>query len=99
MSCDHSPLPWSYGWDGISGGWFIPELYGDMAPDPAHGPTFATEANAQFIVTAANCHADLLEACKEAQSYFKKMISPQHPTTLLLGAAIAKATNQEKEGN
>jgi len=26
------------------------------------------EANARFIVTACNCHADLLEACKDAQA-------------------------------
>ena len=52
------------------------------------------QANAAFIVTACNCHDELLEACKLVKDFFDQwhMLTPEQETILEhLNQAIQKA--------
>lgn len=60
----------------------------------------AGEANARFIVTACNCHADLLEACKEAYRFFlvlNEIVQPEGMPEMvrILEQAIRKAEESQ----
>lgn len=58
---------WSYGWDGISGGWFVPEL-GFQHIDSPHGPAFTDEDVARLISRAPalrDALRELLEAMRQ----------------------------------
>ena len=64
---EHTPGPWSFDGHGINAsGERIAKMaqapYNYDTGQPVRNEIF--EANARFIVTACNCHADLLEACK-----------------------------------
>lgn len=90
----HTPTPWRTvaGYGGINviganeyGVALVHQLVGLNAPQ--------TEANAEFIVRAVNCHDELLAACKAALGSFEKYETQftSHPLFGELRAAIAKA--------
>lgn len=88
----HSRLPWRIAHaDGAvikSGEWFVARCH----PDADYSDEVTAETNARFIVTAVNCHAELLAACKEALLWYGP--DGDHvsdPARGLLLAAIAHA--------
>lgn len=54
----HTPGPWSYGFDGCDGVFFLPEVH--ASANSPHGASVDREEDARLIATAP----DLLAACK-----------------------------------
>jgi len=89
MNKQHTPTPWSAGYiDPDLPGGFIESANGKNVAIYYAGPETAVgeegEANAAFIVRAANNHETLLAACKHALA---KCVGELEP----IRAAIAKA--------
>lgn len=57
------------------------------------------ETNADLIVTAVNCHADLLESCKLLLAVYAPLFRPEEPTDAFSSAVIkARAAIAKAEG-
>ena len=54
-----TPGPWSYGYDGIDGVFFVPELNPGKERSP-HGLSLDIEANARLIAAAPDLYAALM---------------------------------------
>ncbi|TET84643.1 MAG: hypothetical protein E3J37_03420 [Anaerolineales bacterium] len=55
------------------------------------------EHQARFIVTSCNCHAELLEALKEAKNVLTSLCTPDEQQTLKTLSNIVKAIRHAKE--
>uniref|UniRef100_A0A6M3LXF5 Uncharacterized protein n=1 Tax=viral metagenome TaxID=1070528 RepID=A0A6M3LXF5_9ZZZZ len=93
---NHTPLSWY-----LSGGWVIRGTEAELVAEVLDENV---EANADFIVTAVNCHDDLLEACEAllAESPKLTMVTDELVDRLTYSAArrlaekaIAKAKGEK----
>ncbi len=96
---EHTPVPWEIGYDNDVGpddeGFWEWLTAGPARLDYTSGKEEEAKANAEFIVRACNCHAELLEAlslCKMTLGALGGHTAAERDTAILAAKlALAKA--------